>query len=155
MSLVQFLHLLCHPTTTYILTMLSLLDAKRMRPPVSLRHGHVVTMPRCHHLDKVKLHIYNYTSTQMETVRHLVRRVLRHKDTFCGWLYSKQEIESLISEYYDIERHANMGNSALYLLSSADCPHTASQGQGFVLSGSKFHTPRVKPHSKGLSCQET
>ena len=82
----------------------------------------------------------------METVRHLVRRVLRHKDTFCGWLYGKQEIESLISEYYDIERHANMGNSALYLLSSADCPRTASQDQGFAPLVSKSpilqgHTP--------------
>ena len=52
----------------------------------------------------------------METLRHLARRVLRRRDTFCGWLYSRQELELMIGVYYKAEIQTMIGSSALYLL---------------------------------------
>ena len=50
-----------------------------------------------------------------ETVRHYARRIIGKKDTFCGWLYSKVEIERFFSGYEIVSRvpHAD---SAIYLL---------------------------------------
>lgn len=56
----------------------------------------------------------------METLRHFVRKILGRRDTFCGWLYSKRELESLMSKCYNIEKCVGIENSALYLLSRRD-----------------------------------
>ena len=52
----------------------------------------------------------------METLRHFVRKLLRRKDTFCGGLYSKRELEKLLSFNYGIKGFKRMGNSAVYQL---------------------------------------
>jgi hypothetical protein len=52
----------------------------------------------------------------METLRHLARRVLRRRDTFCGWLYSRREFDMLISSQYIIEGFKKIGHSAIYKL---------------------------------------
>ncbi len=56
----------------------------------------------------------------LETLRHYLRRILKRRDTFCGWLYSKREIESLMSVSYTVEECAKMKNSAVYLLKRKD-----------------------------------
>ena len=53
-----------------------------------------------------------------ETLHHMARKILRRNDTFCGWLYSKREIESLISVYYTIKESKGIGYTALYRLES-------------------------------------
>ena len=53
----------------------------------------------------------------METLRHLARRVLRRRDTFCGWLYSQREFDRLVSDQYKIEEATKIGDSAIYKLS--------------------------------------
>ena len=52
----------------------------------------------------------------METLRHLARRVLRRRDTFCGWLYSRREFDRLMSLDYRIESMQKIGDSVLYKL---------------------------------------
>lgn len=54
----------------------------------------------------------------METVCHILRRILRRQDTFCGWLYSKRELESLMSLYYRIDSMMKIGETAVYNLRS-------------------------------------
>lgn len=56
----------------------------------------------------------------METLRHFIRKTLGRRDTFCGWLYSKHELELAMSQCYKIEKCTRLGNSALYLLSIRD-----------------------------------
>ena len=52
----------------------------------------------------------------METLRHLARRVLRRRDTFCGWLYSRREFDRLMLLDYRIESMQKIGDSVLYKL---------------------------------------
>ena len=52
----------------------------------------------------------------METLRHLARRVLRRRDTFCGWLYSRRKFDMLIPSQYSIEGFKKIGHSAIYKL---------------------------------------
>ena len=56
----------------------------------------------------------------METLRHLIRKFLRRHDTFCGWLYSRRELEFLMNLYYKAEQQAMIGSSVLYKLCRKD-----------------------------------
>lgn len=52
----------------------------------------------------------------METLRHFARKVLRRRDTFCGWLYSQRELELLMGVYYMVKMQTMIGDSVLYQL---------------------------------------
>ena len=54
----------------------------------------------------------------MEFLHHMARKILWRHDSFCGWLYGKCEIESLMSKYYRIETFNRMSDSGLYVLNA-------------------------------------
>ena len=56
----------------------------------------------------------------METLRHFARRILHRRDTFCGWLYSRRELESLMSTNFVINKRVRIGHNTAYQLMAKD-----------------------------------
>ena len=69
------------------------------------------------HIIFIPTELASFKLKVVESLRHFVRKFLRRRDTFCGWLYSKNELEKLMSSDYCIESFTRMGCGALYLLS--------------------------------------